>query len=74
MLTQNTLFSRITGVIWLLRLRQTSTVGGESETDATAVAVKPAAPDLPAVVMIWTAAPSRLIASRNWSGSAKVPP
>ena len=69
-LTQNTLFSRMMGVIWLFRLRQTSTVGGESETEATAVAVKPARPAAPDVVMMWTAAPSRLIASRNIAGSA----
>ena len=39
-----------------------SNVGGASETDETAVAVAPALPPGPAVVMTWTAAPSRLIA------------
>ena len=64
-LTQNTPFSRISGPPWLLRLMQTSTVGGASETEHTAVAVKPVLPAGPAVVTTCTAAPRRLIASRK---------
>jgi hypothetical protein len=47
------------------RLRQTSSVGGASDTEHTAVAVKPVLPACPSVVMTCTAAPRRLIASRN---------
>ena len=47
------------------RLRQTSSVGGASDTEHTAVAVNPVLPRGPSVVMTCTAAPSRLIASRN---------
>src|SRR6266851_4066563 len=64
-LTQNTLFSRRIGPPWLLRLRHTRRVGGASDTEHTAVAVKPVLPPGPAVVTTWTAAPSRHMASRN---------
>lgn len=47
------------------RLRQTSRVGGESVTLHTALAVKPAFPAGPSVVMILTAAPTQAIASRK---------
>src|SRR5882757_7620164 len=70
-LTQNTLFSRRIGPPWLRRLRHTRMVGGASDTEHTAVAVKPVLPPGPAVVTTWTAAPRRLIASRN-SGAATV--
>src|SRR5215469_15323711 len=43
-LTQKTLFSRRIGPPWLLRLRHTRRVGGASDTEHTAVAVKPALP------------------------------
>src|SRR5579872_3780361 len=62
-LTQKTLFSRRTGPFWLRRLRHTSSVGGASDTEHTAVAVKPVLPPGPAVVTTCTAAPSRLMAS-----------
>src|SRR5260370_325015 len=68
-LTQNTPFSTTTGLVWLRRLRHMSNMGGASETEQTAVAVAPALPPGPAVVMTWTAAPSRLIPSRKSSGS-----
>ncbi len=68
-LTQNTPFSRIIGPPALLRLRQTRSVGGASDTEQTAVAVKPVLPAGPAVVTTCTAAPRRLIASRNSVGS-----
>src|SRR5215471_21036377 len=48
---------------------QTRSVGGASETEHTAVAVKPVLPAAPAVVTTCTAAPSRLIASRKIVGS-----
>ena len=66
---QNTPFSTTAGLVWLRRLRHISSVGGASETEQTAVAVAPALPPGPAVVMTWTAAPSRLIASRKTPGS-----
>src|SRR5205085_7878379 len=47
----------------------TSSVGGASETEHTAVAVAPVLPPGPAVVITCTAAPSRLIASRKAAGS-----
>jgi hypothetical protein len=68
-LTQKTPFSTTIGLLWLRRLRHTRSVGGASDTEQTAVAVVPALPPEPAVVMTWTAAPSRLIASRNTAGS-----
>ena len=68
-LTQSTWFSRRIGETWLRRLRHTSKVAGWSDTDTTAVAVKPAIPAGPAVVTTCTAAPSWLIASRNCVGS-----
>src|SRR5712675_2857805 len=68
-LTQNTPFSTTAGLVWLRRLRHINSVGGASETEQTAVAVAPALPPGPAVVMTWTAAPRRLIASRNNVGS-----
>ena len=46
-LTQNTRFSRRIGATWLRRLRQTSNVAGWSDTEHTAVAVKPAVPGRP---------------------------
>src|SRR5579859_645409 len=64
-LTQNTLFSRRIGPPGLRRLRQTSTVGGASDTEHTAVAVNPVLPPGPAVVTTCTAAPRRLMASRK---------
>jgi hypothetical protein len=48
---------------------QASTVGGESETDAIAVAVSPARPDAPAVVTMCTALATWAIASRNAAAS-----
>jgi len=68
-LTQNTPFSTTAGLVWLRRLRHISSVGGASDTEQTAVAVAPALPPGPAVVITCTAAPSRLIASRNCAGS-----
>ena len=68
-LTQNTPFSTTAGLVWLRRFRHISNVGGASDTEQTAVAVAPALPPGPAVVMTWTAAPSRLIASRKTAGS-----
>src|SRR3984893_1842415 len=64
-LTQKTLFSRRIGPPSLLRLRHTSSVGGASDTEHTAVAVKAVLPPGPAVVTTWTAAPRRHRASRN---------
>src|SRR3954463_130530 len=64
-LTQNTPLPRRIGMLVAPRLRQTSKVGGASDTEHTAVAVNPVLPAWPAVVMTCTAAPSRLIASRN---------
>ena len=60
-LTQNTPFSTTAGLVWLRRLRHTSSVGGASDTEHIAVAVAPALPPGPAVVMTWTAAPSRML-------------
>ena len=74
MLTQNTPFCASTGLVWLRRLRHISSVGGGSDTEQTAVAVTPVLPPGPAVVMTWTAAPSRLIASRNAAGSTLASP
>src|SRR5262245_20732585 len=68
-LTQNTPFSTTDGLVWLRRLRHIKSVGGASDTEVTAVAVAPALPPGPAVVMRCTAAPSRLIAWRNSAGS-----
>src|SRR4051812_28001808 len=68
-LTQNTPFSSTTGLVWLRRLRHISKVGGASDTEHTAVAVAPVLPAGPAVVITCTAAPSRLMASRNSAGS-----
>ena len=48
----------------LLRVRQTSKVGGVSVTEQTALAVKPRRPPGPSVVMMFTAAPRRAMASR----------
>jgi hypothetical protein len=48
---------------------QNSIVAGSSETDVAEVAVIPARPAGPAVVTIWTDAPTRLIASRKCAGS-----
>ena len=53
----------------LRRLMHTSSVAGSSDTEETAVAVKPAIPARPTVVTTCTAAPSWLIASRNCAGS-----
>jgi hypothetical protein len=68
-LTQNTWFFCRMGPLELLRLRHTSRVGGASDTEHTAVAVKPALPQGPSVVTTWTAAPSWDMPSRNifWS-------
>src|ERR1700674_2542834 len=49
--TQNTPFCCRTGAAWLRRLRQTRSVGGASETEQTAVAVKPLRPALAAGVV-----------------------
>src|SRR5882762_10408394 len=43
-LTQNTPLPRRIGMLVAPRLRQTNSVGGESETEQTAVAVKPVLP------------------------------
>src|SRR5262249_41377137 len=59
----------ISGPPVLLRLTQTRIVGGASETEHTAVAEKPVLPAAPAGGTTCTAAPSRLIASRNSFGS-----
>src|SRR5690606_38517057 len=58
-------FSRRVIPAWLLQCTQTRTVGGSSETEHTAVAVKPARPPVPSVVTTFTAAPRRDIASRK---------
>src|SRR5689334_9917934 len=50
-LTQNTLLPRRIGMLVAPRLRQTSRVGGASETEHTAVAVKPVLPFGPSVVI-----------------------
>src|SRR6185295_2189791 len=71
-LTQNTPLPRRIGMLVAPRLRHTSSVGGASDTEHTAVAVKPVRPLGPSVVMTWTAAPRRLIASRNSFGSTEV--
>src|ERR1700680_3558857 len=68
-LTQKTLFSRSIGTPWLLRLSHTKSAGGASDPEHTAVAVKPVLPPGPAVVTTWTAAPSRLMASRKRGGA-----
>ncbi|MND91249.1 hypothetical protein D3C80_833640 [compost metagenome] len=47
------------------RFKHTSRVGGESVTLHTALAVKPACPAGPSVVIILTAAPTQAIASRK---------
>src|SRR5829696_6381207 len=49
-LTQNTPLPRRIGMLVAPRLRQTSKVGGASETEQTAVAVKPVLPLGPSVV------------------------
>src|SRR6266446_2400583 len=67
-LTQNTPFSTTAGLVWLRRLRHMSKVGGASDTEHAAVAVAPALPPGPALVITCTAAPSLLIASRNSAG------
>src|SRR5260370_23553954 len=46
-LTQNTLFSRRIGPPWLRRLTHTRRVGGASDTEHTAVTVKPVLPPPP---------------------------
>src|SRR5476649_518381 len=51
-LTQKTPFSRRIGMLVAARLRQTSSVAGLSDTDTTAVAVKPLLPAGPSVVTI----------------------
>src|SRR3954471_10320349 len=50
-LTQNTPLLRKIGMLVAARLRQTSSNGGASETEHTAVAVKPVLPLGPSVVM-----------------------
>src|SRR5215467_14170482 len=60
------------GPLELLRLRHTSRVGGASDTEHTAVAVKPALPPGPSVVTTWTAAPSCDMPLRNVIGSTVV--
>src|SRR3954447_10659436 len=50
-LTQNTPLPRRIGILVAPRLRQTSNVGGASETEQTAVAVNPVLPACPLVVM-----------------------
>ena len=62
--THSAAFSFIAGYESLVRLAQTSRVGGESVTLHTADAVKPARPPGPSVVITFTAAPRRAIASR----------
>ena len=52
------------------RLMHISSVAGESDTEHTAVAVKPLLPAGPSVVTTCTAAPSRHMASRNgWTST-----
>mgnify|MGYP003343613697 CR=1 FL=1 len=62
--TQHTPFTFIASLLSLERLRQTNKVGGWSVTEQTAEAVKPRVPTGPAVVMMFTAAARRAIASR----------
>ena len=52
---------------------QTSRVGGSSVTLQTAEAVKPQRPAGPVLVITFTAAPSRAMASRNASLSTILP-
>ena len=66
-LTQRTPFRLKSSFDWLPRFMQTSSVGGVSVTLHTAEAVKPRRPPGPSLVITFTAAPSRAIASRNAS-------
>src|SRR5262249_22717987 len=50
-LTQNTPFSRMAGLVWLLRCRHASKVGGAPDTEQRAVPVDPSLPRGPPVVM-----------------------
>src|SRR5580704_1842579 len=68
-LTQNTPLAWNGPVERLRRLRQTSSMAGASDRAQTAVAVNPPLPPGPSVVTTCTAAPSRLMASRNADGS-----
>src|ERR1700709_896602 len=63
--THSTPFCRIAGYESLVRLAHTRRVGGVSVTLVTALAVKPARPPAPSVVITFTAAPRRAIASRQ---------
>src|SRR5262249_33777632 len=68
-LTQNPASPPRTGLVGLRGLGQRSGGGGASETEQPGVGGAPALPRGPGVVMTWTAAPSRLIASRKPAGS-----
>ena len=57
------------GHLFIETRRHVAYVDQLTDTEATAVAVKPAVPAGPAVVTTCTAAPSWLIASRNCAGS-----
>src|SRR5699024_2416202 len=63
--THSVRFSLNTGQTDAPRFRHTSNVGGGSVTLQTALAVNPARPAGPSVVMILTAAPMQDIASRK---------
>src|SRR4051812_37910394 len=65
-LTQNTPLPRRIGMLVAPRLRQTSRVGGASDTETTAAAETPFLPKAPWGVMPPPAAPSRLTAPRNF--------
>ena len=63
--TQSTPLSLNSRFCGLPRLRQTSSVGGSSVTEHTALTVMPPRPAGPSVVTMFTAAPNRAMASRN---------
>jgi hypothetical protein len=63
--TQSTPLSLNIRFCGLPRLRQTSSVGGSSLTEHTALTVSPPSPAGPSVVTMFTAAPRRAMASRK---------
>src|SRR4051812_37678398 len=64
-LTQNTPLPRRIGMLVAPRLRQTSKVGGASDTETTAVAVNPVLPLSPSGGVTCPAAPGRLTPPGN---------
>jgi len=62
---QKTPLASIAARVRLERSMQTRTVGGASETEATAVAVRPNRPCAPRVVTTWTALATCAMASRK---------